>query len=127
MWAWPIALSLPLSEIFLGDLLGLQSRRPNRECMPFFLSPNHVKMFLSLAPSLVNTMVLIGLLWRVELDSSFLSLEKTLGLRPGRVFLDVVYGLGLRLFLVLLFLSHDSDSESWVFSFVCAFRRELSP
>ncbi|GJS90490.1 hypothetical protein Tco_0773126 [Tanacetum coccineum] len=52
------------------------------------------------------------LLWWVELDSSCLSLEKTLGLRPGRVLLDMVSGLGLRLFLVLLFLSHDSDSES---------------
>nr|GEY01477.1 hypothetical protein [Tanacetum cinerariifolium] len=84
---------------------------PSRKCTSFFLSPGHVKKFMSLAPSLVNTVVLAGPLCWVELDSSCLSLEKMLGLRPRQVLLDMVYGLGLHLFLVLLFLSHGSDLE----------------
>ncbi|GJX50750.1 hypothetical protein Tco_0277595 [Tanacetum coccineum] len=85
---------------------------PRRECMSFLLSPSRVKTFLSLPPSLVNIVALTGLLWPANLDSSCLSLEKTIGLGEGWVLLDMVLGLGFRLFLVLLFLSHDSDSES---------------
>ncbi|GJX35508.1 hypothetical protein Tco_0247065 [Tanacetum coccineum] len=57
---------------------------------PLF-SPIYVKTFLSLAPSLVNTVVLTELLWRAGFRFSGLSLEKTLGLRSGRVLLGI-YG-----------------------------------
>ncbi|GJU57020.1 hypothetical protein Tco_1234786 [Tanacetum coccineum] len=51
---------------------------------------------------------------------SYLSLEKALAFCEGRVPLDALIGLGL-LFLGLLFLSHDSDSENWVCEFRGAF------
>nr|GFA71919.1 hypothetical protein [Tanacetum cinerariifolium] len=44
------------------------------------------------------------LLWWVDLNSSCLSLEKTLGIGEGQVPLDMVLGIGFRLFLILLFL-----------------------
>ncbi|GKA09805.1 hypothetical protein Tco_0689238 [Tanacetum coccineum] len=64
-----------------------------------------------LGPSLVNTVALTGLLWRVGLSLSCLSLENTLAVREGRVPLDAVTGLSL-LSLGLFFLSQDSDSEN---------------
>nr|GEU34588.1 zinc finger BED domain-containing protein RICESLEEPER 2-like [Tanacetum cinerariifolium] len=98
------------------------SSGPSRECTPLYLPPNRVKTFLSPEPSLVNTVALTGLLWRVGLSLSCLSLENTLEVCEGRVPLDSVTGLCL-LFLGLFFLSHDSDSENCV----CEFRCELSP
>ncbi|GJV50800.1 hypothetical protein Tco_1446541 [Tanacetum coccineum] len=71
---------------------------------------------------LVNTVALTGLLRRVGLPPSRLSLENTFAICEGRVPLEAVNGLCLH-FLGLLFLSHDSDSENWV----CEFRCELSP
>ncbi|GKF35565.1 hypothetical protein Tco_0112323 [Tanacetum coccineum] len=94
----------------------------SRECTLFLLSQNRVKTFLSLRPSLVNTVAFTELLRRVGFSPSCLSLEKALAFCEGRVPLDAMTGLGL-LFLGLLFLSHDSDSENWV----CEFRCELSP
>nr|GEU39483.1 hypothetical protein [Tanacetum cinerariifolium] len=43
---------------------------PRRECTSLRRSPSRVKTFLSLSPSLVNTVALSGLLGRVSLDSS---------------------------------------------------------
>ncbi|GKC31394.1 hypothetical protein Tco_1038688 [Tanacetum coccineum] len=95
---------------------------PSRECTLLLLSPNHVKTFLSLGPSLVNIVAFTRLLQRVGFSPSYLSLEKALAFCEGCVPLDALIGLGL-LFLGLLFLSHDSDFENWV----CEFRCELSP
>nr|GEY07092.1 hypothetical protein [Tanacetum cinerariifolium] len=97
------------------------SSGPSRECTPLFLSPNRVKTFLSPGPSLVNTVVLTGLLRWVGLSLSCLSLENTLAVYEGRLPLDAVIGLCL-LFLGLFFLTHDSDSENCV----CEFRCDLS-
>ncbi|GKA46917.1 hypothetical protein Tco_0739800 [Tanacetum coccineum] len=83
----------------------------SHECMSLFLSTNRLKIFLSLGPSLVNTVALTELLRRVGLSFSCLSLENTLAVCEGRVPLDAVTGLCL-LFLGLFFLSHDSDSEN---------------
>ncbi|GJZ59976.1 hypothetical protein Tco_0615792 [Tanacetum coccineum] len=94
----------------------------NCECTSLFLSPNHLKTFLSLGPSLVNTVVLTRLLRRVGLSPSCLSLENTLAVCEGRVPLDAVTGLCL-LFLGLFFLSHDSDSENCAY-FSKLIRRE---
>nr|GEV57577.1 hypothetical protein [Tanacetum cinerariifolium] len=52
------------------------------------------------------------LLRRAAFVPSCLSLEKTLALCERRVSMDAVTGLGFLFFLGLLFLSHDSDSES---------------
>ncbi|GJZ18385.1 hypothetical protein Tco_0554508 [Tanacetum coccineum] len=60
---------------------------------------------------LVNIIALTGLLRRVGLSLSCLSLENTLAVCEGRVPLDAVTGICL-LFLGLFFLSHDSDSEN---------------
>ncbi|GKB16196.1 hypothetical protein Tco_0850119 [Tanacetum coccineum] len=73
-------------------------------------------------PSLVNTVALTGLLWRVGLAPLRLSLENALAVYEGCVPLDAVVGLCL-LFLGLLFLFHDFDYENWV----CEFRCQLSP
>ncbi|GKD69523.1 hypothetical protein Tco_1323613, partial [Tanacetum coccineum] len=72
-------------------------------------------------PSLVNTVALTGLLRRVGLSLSSLSLENVLAVCEERVHLDAVTGLCL-LFFGFFFLSHDSDSEN----LVCEFRCELS-
>ncbi|GKB96775.1 hypothetical protein Tco_0982912, partial [Tanacetum coccineum] len=56
---------------------------PSRECMLLFLSPNRVKTFQSLWPSLVNTVLLIGLLRRV---SSFCRTILTLKIRFLKVY-----------------------------------------
>ncbi|GJT57185.1 hypothetical protein Tco_0992239 [Tanacetum coccineum] len=85
-----------------------------------FLSPNRVKTFLSLGPSLVNIVAFTGLLRQVGLSPSCHSLEKALVFCEGRVSLDAVTGLGL-LFLVLLFMSHDLDSENLVCDFDASF------
>ncbi|GJY61213.1 hypothetical protein Tco_0461870 [Tanacetum coccineum] len=98
------------------------SSGPNRECTSLFHSPNRVKTFLSPRPSLVNIVAFTGLLRRVGLSLSCLSLENTLAVCEGRVPLDAVTGLDL-LFLGLFFLSRDSDSENCVREFRC----ELSP
>ncbi|GJZ87421.1 hypothetical protein Tco_0659031 [Tanacetum coccineum] len=90
--------------------------------MSLFRSPNRVKTFLSLGPSLVNTVALAGLLWRVGLSLSCLSLENTLAVREGRVPLDAVTELSL-LSLGLFSLSQDLDYENCVREFRC----ELSP
>ncbi|GKB04128.1 hypothetical protein Tco_0832271 [Tanacetum coccineum] len=95
----------------------------NCECTSLFLSLNRLKMFLSLGPSLVNTVVLTGLLRRVGLSLFCLSLENTLAVCEGRVPLDAVTGLCL-LFLGLFFLSHDSDSENCAYDFRCEFSPE---
>nr|GEW23484.1 hypothetical protein [Tanacetum cinerariifolium] len=64
----------PTDMLVLTLLLSLASLRhsatfgPRRECMYFFLSPRLLKTFLSLSPSLVNTVVLTGLLRHVGLD-----------------------------------------------------------
>ncbi|GJU86237.1 hypothetical protein Tco_1293783 [Tanacetum coccineum] len=87
-----------------------------------FLSPNCVKTFLSLGPSLVNIVAFTGLLRQVGLSPSCHSLEKALVFCEGRVSLDAVTGLGL-LFLVLLFMSHDLDSENLVCDFDASFHR----
>ncbi|GKB91099.1 hypothetical protein Tco_0963371 [Tanacetum coccineum] len=96
---------------------------PGRECMSLFLSPNRAKTFLSLRPSLLNTVALTGLLWRVGLSLSRLSLENALADYEGRVPLDAMTGL-CPLFLGLLFLSHDFDSENCVCEFHASFRRK---
>ncbi|GJX66620.1 DNA helicase [Tanacetum coccineum] len=90
------------------------SSSPNREHTSLFRSPNRVKTFLSPGPSLVNTVAFTGLLRRVGLSLSCLSLENTLAVCEGRVPLDAVTGLCL-LFLGLFFLSHDFDSENYDF------------
>ncbi|GKA97845.1 hypothetical protein Tco_0825739, partial [Tanacetum coccineum] len=100
---------------------------PRRKNTPFSLSPSHVKTFFSLSPSLVITVVFMGLLLREKLGSLCLCLEKTLGLWEGYEPLDMVLRLGFLLFVALLFLSHDFDSESRVLSCVCEFCHELSP
>ncbi|GJU08131.1 hypothetical protein Tco_1124561 [Tanacetum coccineum] len=102
-----LAILLLLACLCCGAMSG-----PSRECTLLLLSHNCVKTFLSLGPSLVNTVAFTGLLWRVGFSLSCLSLEKALAFCEGRVPLDVVTGLSL-LFLGLLFLSHDSDSENW--------------
>nr|GEW70485.1 hypothetical protein [Tanacetum cinerariifolium] len=106
-----LALLLPLTCLCRGATSG-----PSRECMLLFLSPNRVKTFLSLGPSLVNTVALTGLLRRVVLPHSRLSLEDALAVCEGGVPLDAVIGLCL-LFFGLLFLSHDSDSDLVVMPF----------
>ncbi|GJZ87417.1 hypothetical protein Tco_0659027 [Tanacetum coccineum] len=52
--------------------------------MSLFRSLNRVQTFLSPRPSLVNTVALVGLLWRVGLSLSCLSLKNTLAVREGR-------------------------------------------
>ncbi|GKE80164.1 hypothetical protein Tco_1550164 [Tanacetum coccineum] len=112
-----LALLLLLACLCCGAMSG-----PSCECILLLLSPNRVKTFLSLGPSLVNTVSFTRLLRRVGFSPSCLSLEKALAFCEGREPLDAVTGLGL-LFLGLIFLSHDSDSENWV----CEFRCKLSP
>ncbi|GJS48194.1 hypothetical protein Tco_0598315 [Tanacetum coccineum] len=112
-----LALLLLLACLCRGATSG-----PSCEWTLLFLSPNRVKTFLSLGPSLVNIVAFTGLLRQVGLSPSCHSLEKALVFCEGRVSLDAVTGLGL-LFLVLLFMSHDLDSEN----LVCEFRCELSP
>ncbi|GJV32964.1 hypothetical protein Tco_1393364 [Tanacetum coccineum] len=77
---------------------------------------------LSLGPSLVKTVALTGLLRRVGLFLSCFSLENALAIREERIPLNAVTGICL-LLLGLFFLSHDSNSETWV----CEFRWEISP
>ncbi|GJR43694.1 hypothetical protein Tco_1311797 [Tanacetum coccineum] len=104
-----LALRLSLACLLRGAAYG-----PNHECMSLFLSPSRVKTFLSLSPSLVNTVVLTGLLRQASFAPSCRILEKTLALYERRVSLDAVMGLGFLFFLGFLLLSHDSGSESWV-------------
>ncbi|GJS20365.1 hypothetical protein Tco_0448997 [Tanacetum coccineum] len=104
-----LALFLSLACLRRGAASG-----PNRECMSLFILPSRVKTFLSLSPSLANTVVLTGLLWQASFAPSRRSLEKTLALSERRVSLDAVMGLGFLFFLGFLFLSHDSGSKSWV-------------
>ncbi|GKD59101.1 zinc finger BED domain-containing protein RICESLEEPER 2-like protein [Tanacetum coccineum] len=77
-----------------------------------------MKTSLSLRPSPVNTVALTGLLRRVGLSLSCLSLENTLAVCEECVPLDAVIGLCF-LLLGLFFLLHDSDSENWSRVIVC--------
>nr|GEZ00080.1 hypothetical protein [Tanacetum cinerariifolium] len=93
-----------LNEISCSDLLMLalllslvclrrdETSDPSLECTSFFLPPNRVETFMSLWPSLINTVVLTGLLWRVGLVPSRISPEKRLVLRERCVSLDAANG-----------------------------------
>ncbi|GKA71204.1 hypothetical protein Tco_0777343, partial [Tanacetum coccineum] len=68
---------------------------------------------MSLSPSLVNTVVLTGLLQQAGFVTSRLSLEKILALCERRVSLDTMKGLGFLFFISLLFWL-VSLSMAWV-------------